>query len=126
MRMNCACGCGQGLTGKQRMFWSDACRKRYHRKADGEGVRERAENGPTVYWQVEIGQFSDKVLSANGGHKLHLVQCLQADLDYQEVWVKRLLNAPGGCDRDQLEMHQFACEALGALIGDLVAWEPGP
>lgn len=118
MRINCACGCGHVLTGKQRSFWSDACRKRYHRKADSEDVRESPENDLPVFWQVDISQFSDKAVSANREHKLHLVKCLQADLEYQEVWCKRLL-AQNSYSVDQLEMHQFAVQALGALINSL-------
>lgn len=48
----CHCGCGELLTGKQRLFYSEACRKKHARKASGfvressAFVRESSANRP--------------------------------------------------------------------------------
>lgn len=117
MNLRCLCGCEGHLTGKQRKFSTDACRKRYSRTGQSsQDVRKLPKKEQTVKWEVDISPFADEVKSGNSGSFLHLVECLQADLDYQEVWVKRLLGHPGA----QLEKHQFAVAALTALIDSLV------
>lgn len=64
--MICQCGCGNHLTGKQRRYYSDACRKRHQRsqQAGHSEVRELAENNGPASCKADLDLFPDKT-SAN-------------------------------------------------------------
>lgn len=112
----CLCGCENELTGKQRKFSSDACRKRYDRLQSGqETVRELpeiAENGVPEGKTWDLEGFADVDLSAL---RLELVEALSGAIGYQEVWVKRCLEQPGIMavkPLKKMEMHRAAAHVL--------------
>ena len=92
MNFQCLCGCGKTLTGKQRKFYSDACRKRYNRKPESEPVRECAKNEYTVTCTIDLGQFPDMDVSE---FKRHLIDDLNNCAQYREIWQGRVINQPG-------------------------------
>ena len=116
MRLKCLCGCDQSLTGKQRKFRTDACRKRHNRTKSGQqGVRESLKNETTLTCTVDLGPFADIDLSA-----LHreLTEALTGMIDYQGVWVKRCQAQPGyhGPELNKKErMHMAAAAVLTAI-----------
>lgn len=123
----CLCGCETPLTGKQRKFSSDACRKRYDRQQSGQDtVRELPEiaencvpDGKT--WDLE--GFADVDLSAL---RLELVEVLSGAIGYQEVWVKRCLAQPGVVavkPLKKMEMHRAAAHVL-TQVRDMIIYSP--
>lgn len=122
-RKNCACGCGKWLSGKQRKFFSDACRKRHSRTKD---VLESPQHDNTVLWTCDISPFADSLKSANGEVRRLIIEDLTSSADYQDVWVKRILAQPGpkeGALTEKMQIHQIAGQLLRSLVDSLSAME---
>lgn len=115
--MLCECNCGNHLTGKQKRFYSDACRKRHNRRGL-HSVRVSSEIKDTVSCIPILTTFPDGCLSENS--KLHVVEVLSEAAKYEETWVKRILASPECSTPSQLEMFQESAAWLRNLVDELV------
>jgi len=120
MRLKCLCGCGLSLTGKQRKYRSDACRKRHYRTKNGQlGVRESTKNETTLTCTVDLEQFAD--IDASDLRR-ELNEALTGVIEYQGVWVKRVQSQPGyhGPTLNKKERMHMATRAILIAIRDQI------
>jgi len=112
--MNGLCiNCGQTLTGKQRKYCSDRCRKQHSRKADNQG-RELGGNGDPLGF---FDQLSDILSDLDNNDRRDFVQNIGEIAGYQDVWVKRVLAQPKLFPPNALKIHKKT-EAIFRLITD--------
>jgi len=103
--------CNGILSGKQRMYCSDACRKAHkRRKADKKSGQTNGQNGPAGLVdnapQRFLHEFADKLSDLNSEQRLLLRKHLADMADYENTWVTRTL-ADKHIRNDWIPVYEF-------------------
>jgi len=117
--------CGKPLSGKQRAYCSDKCRKAYKRQGQADGSRTNGHSNSTVLTANEhpanvFALFADNLsglsLAGLGQVKLHLV----TQAEYADVCLGRLTHCQHDISiKEKILAQQFLCSMLWRMVDDV-------
>jgi hypothetical protein len=110
--------CGEPLSGKQRNYCSDKCRKRKARNADNPD-KKTLDNPETHSPLAFFARLADAVSDLDEGGKLELMRNLSAIAEYQQIWTKRVLAQPNFYPPKALDTYQRT-ESIFRIVTDYV------